>query len=125
MRIYLHHEYNNVFGIYYKQSPNKEYRWACNTVYNLPQYMPEITKEILVSAAQDSEIYEQLRNLILYLADHTAECLWLQSRKVTSFSELEFCEYLQPLADQITQVLSAWLGNSSNQISVPNLLEGL
>lgn len=125
MRIYLHREYNNVFGIYYKQFPNKEYRWSYSTIYELPQHIPEVTKEILLSAAQDEEIYQHLKDLILHLADHKNAHLYQQSNYIKSLSELEFCEYLQPVADQITQGLSAWLGTSSDRIFVPNLLEGL
>lgn len=75
--------------------------------------------EMYHSDFNPERIAVHLTNMIIRILKD--ERLNKQHTKITSFSELQFCEQLQPYADNI----QSWFSGSTLVTETPNLLEGL
>lgn len=126
MYIELSHDHGSYFQISYQEDKNRKGKWSSYVIEDLPGSRELTNVGLLRFVAQDQETYFKLKSFISVLFRREIGHLTYQTRLVESFSQLTFCDHLQPVAEQIRQESLAWFGDSSFQVvSAPDLLEGL
>lgn len=126
MYIELSHDHGSYFQISYQEDKNRKGKWSSYIIEDLPRSRELTDVGLLRFVAQNQETYFKLKSLVSVLFRREIGYLTHQKQSVKSFSELTFCDHLQPVAERIRQESLVWFGNSSFQVvSAPDLLEGL
>lgn len=120
-------DYNGeYFQICYQQDSYTKGRYCSFVPTNIPRIHRLNNTDLLSQVAKSKETHLKLKTMISHLLKQEAESLVHQLKPIQSYSELTFCDHLQPVAERIRQESLAWFGDSSFQVaSAPDLLEGL